>query len=308
MHKYVLKRILLLIPVLLGVSLLVFAIMSLTPGDPAQLILGENAPKEAVLKLREEMGLNDPFLIQYFRFIKNALMGDFGRSYTTGREVFSEIFARFPNTLILAVLGVIISVCIGIPVGIISATRQYSFLDSFSMIIALLGVSMPVFWLGLMLILTFSVNLGWLPSGGFNGFTSIILPAVTLGVGSAAIITRMTRSSMLEVIRQDYIRTARAKGVAEKVVTNKHALKNALIPIITVVGLQFGNLLGGAVLTESVYSWPGVGRLMVDAIRQKDTPTVLAAVVFLATAFSIVNLLVDILYAFVDPRIKSQYE
>ncbi|MEF2600708.1 MAG: nickel ABC transporter permease [Fusobacterium mortiferum] len=308
MHKYVLKRILLLIPVLLGVSLLVFAIMSLTPGDPAQLILGENAPKEAVLKLREEMGLNDPFFMQYFRFVKNAIMGDCGRSYTTGREVFGEIFARFPNTLILAVIGIIISVCIGIPIGIISATRQYSFLDSFSMVIALLGVSMPVFWLGLMLILTFSVKLGWLPSGGFDGLKSIILPAVTLGVGSAAIITRMTRSSMLEVIRQDYIRTARAKGVAEKVVINKHALKNALIPIITVVGLQFGHLLGGAVLTESVYSWPGVGRLMVDAIRQKDTPTVLAAVVFLAAAFSVVNLLVDILYAYVDPRIKSQYK
>ena len=308
MHKYVLKRILLLIPVLLGVSLLVFAIMSLTPGDPAQLILGENAPKEAVLKLREEMGLNDPFFMQYFRFVKNAIMGDFGRSYTTGREVFGEIFARFPNTLILAVIGIIISVCIGIPIGIISATRQYSFLDSFSMVIALLGVSMPVFWLGLMLILTFSVKLGWLPSGGFDGLKSIILPAVTLGVGSAAIITRMTRSSMLEVIRQDYIRTARAKGVAEKVVITKHALKNALIPIITVVGLQFGHLLGGAVLTESVYSWPGVGRLMVDAIRQKDTPTVLAAVVFLAAAFSVVNLLVDILYAYVDPRIKSQYK
>lgn len=308
MHKYVLKRILLLIPVLLGVSLLVFAIMSLTPGDPAQLILGENAPKEAVLKLREEMGLNDPFFMQYFRFVKNAIMGDFGRSYTTGREVFGEIFARFPNTLILAVIGIIISVCIGIPIGIISATRQYSFLDSFSMVIALLGVSMPVFWLGLMLILTFSVKLGWLSSGGFDGLKSIILPAVTLGVGSAAIITRMTRSSMLEVIRQDYIRTARAKGVAEKVVINKHALKNALIPIITVVGLQFGHLLGGAVLTESVYSWPGVGRLMVDAIRQKDTPTVLAAVVFLAAAFSVVNLLVDILYAYVDPRIKSQYK
>lgn len=308
MHKYVLKRILLLIPVLLGVSLLVFAIMSLTPGDPAQLILGENAPKEAVLKLREEMGLNDPFFMQYFRFVKNAIMGDFGRSYTTGREVFGEIFARFPNTLILAVIGIIISVCIGIPIGIISATRQYSFLDSFSMVIALLGVSMPVFWLGLMLILTFSVKLGWLPSGGFDGLKSIILPAVTLGVGSAAIITRMTRSSMLEVIRQDYIRTARAKGVAEKVVINKHALKNALIPIITVVGLQFGHLLGGAVLTESVYSWPGVGRLMVDAIRQKDTPTVLAAVVFLAAVFSVVNLLVDILYAYVDPRIKSQYK
>lgn len=308
MHKYVLRRLLLLIPVLLGVSLLVFTIMSLTPGDPAQLILGENAPKEAILKLREEMGLNDPFLVQYFRYVGKAVLGDFGRSYTTGREVFGEIFSRFPNTLILAVIGIIISVCIGIPVGIISATRQYSFLDSFSMILALLGVSMPVFWLGLMLILTFSVKLGLLPSGGFDGLKSLILPSITLGVGSAAIITRMTRSSMLEVIRQDYIRTARAKGVAEKVVINKHALKNALIPIITVVGLQFGGLLGGAVLTESVYSWPGVGRLMVDAIRQKDTPTVLAAVIFLAVTFSVVNLLVDILYAYVDPRIKSQYK
>lgn len=308
MYKYVLKRLILLIPVLLGVSLLVFSIMYLTPGDPAQLILGENAPKAAVEALREKMGLNDPFFMQYFRFIKNALMGDFGRSYTTGREVFKEIFSRFPNTLILAVLGVIISVAIGIPIGIISATRQYSFLDSFSMVFALLGVSMPVFWLGLMLILTFSVKLQLLPSGGFDSLSSIILPAITLGVGSAAIVTRMTRSSMLEVIRQDYIRTARAKGVAEKVVINKHALKNALIPIITVVGLQFGNLLGGAVLTESVYSWPGVGRLMVDAIRQKDTPTVLAAVIFLATAFSVVNLFVDLLYAFADPRIKSQYK
>lgn len=308
MYKYILKRLLLLIPVLLGVSLLVFTILSLTPGDPAQLILGESAPKEAVLKLREEMGLNDPFIFQYLRFVKNAILGDFGRSYTTGREVFGEIFSRFPNTFVLAITGMVISVCIGIPVGIISATRQYSFLDSFSMVLALLGVSMPVFWLGLMLILVFSVKLGLLPSGGFDGLTSIILPGLTLGVGSAAIITRMTRSSMLEVIRQDYIRTARAKGVAEKVVINRHALKNALIPIITVVGLQFGGLLGGAVLTESVYSWPGVGRLMVDAIRQKDTPTVLAAVVFLATVFSVVNLLVDVLYAYVDPRIKSQYK
>ena len=308
MHKYIIKRLLLLIPVLLGVSPLVFTILSLTPGDPAQLILGESAPKEAVLKLREEMGLNDPFLLQYLRFVKNAIVGDFGRSYTTGREVFGEIFSRFPNTFILAVVGMIISVCIGIPVGIISATKQYSAMDSISMILALLGVSMPVFWLGLMLILVFSVKLGLLPSGGFDGLKSIILPAATLGVGSAAIITRMTRSSMLEVIRQDYIRTARAKGVSEKVVINRHALKNALIPIITVVGLQFGGLLGGAVLTESVYSWPGVGRLMVDAIRQKDTPTVLAAVVFLAAVFSVVNLLVDILYAYVDPRIKSQYK
>ena len=227
MYKYILKRLVLLIPVMLGVTLLVFAIMYLTPGDPAQLILGESAPKEAVAALR---------------------------------------------------------------------------------VLALLGVSMPVFWLGLMLILLFSVKLGIFPSGGFDGFSSVILPSVALGVGSAATVTRMTRSSMLEVIRQDYIRTARAKGVAEKAVINKHALKNALIPIITVVGLQFGSLLGGAVLTESVFSWPGVGRLMVDAIRQKDTPTVLASVVFLAVVYSVVNLLVDLLYAFVDPRIKSQYK
>jgi len=307
MHKYIIKRLLMLIPVLLGVSLLVFTIMSLTPGDPAQLILGENAPKEAIAQLRTEMGLDKPFFVQYFRFVINAIQGDFGRSYTTGRVVFDEIFSRFPATLHLAVAGMIIAVGIGIPVGIISATKQYSLIDNVSMLLALLGVSMPNFWQGLMLILLFSVKLKFFPSGGYEGLKSLVLPAITLGTGTAAIITRMTRSSMLEVIRQDYIRTARAKGVAEKVVINKHALKNALIPIVTVVGLQFGSLLGGAVLTESVFSWPGVGRLMVDAIRQKDTPTVLASVVFLATVFSFVNLLVDILYGFIDPRIRSQY-
>ncbi|WP_372713071.1 nickel ABC transporter permease [Ilyobacter sp.] len=308
MHKYILKRLLLLIPVLLGVSFLVFSIMSFTPGDPAQLILGESASKTSIIALREEMGLNDPFILQYARFVGNAVTGDFGRSYTSGREVFSEIFSRFPNTLILAVIGMIIAVLIGIPVGIISATKQYSLVDSVSMIGALLGVAMPNFWLGLMLILVFSVGLRILPSGGFTGMSSLILPSLTLGTGAAAIITRMTRSSMLEVIRQDYIRTARAKGVSEKKVINHHALKNALIPIITVIGLQFGYLLGGAVLTETVYSWPGVGRLMVEAIRQKDTPTVLAAVVFLAAAFSVVNLMVDLVYAYVDPRMKSQYK
>ena len=307
MHRFIVKRLLLLIPVLLGVSLLVFAIMSFTPGDPTQLILGENAPPEAVAELREEMGLNDPFVLRYARFVGNAVMGDLGQSYTSGRDVFDEIFSRFPNTLILAALGVIIAVLIGIPVGIISATRQYSMIDSGSMIFALLGVSMPNFWLGLMMILLFSVNLGWVPSGGYSDWSSLIMPAITLGTGSAAIITRMTRSSMLEVIRQDYIRTARAKGVAENVVINQHALKNALIPVITVIGLQFGYLLGGAVLTETVFSWPGVGRMMVDAIRQKDAPTVLGTVVFLATTFSLVNLMVDLLYGFVDPRIKSQY-
>ncbi len=308
MHKYVLRRLLLLIPVVLGVTFLVFGIMHLTPGDPAKLKLGEMAPPEQVEAMREEMGLNDPFLIQYAKYVGNALKGDFGRSYSTNREVFDEVMSRFPATLKLAVTASIISILIGIPAGIISATKQYTLTDSVTMVLALIGVSMPVFWLGLMLILLFSVNLGWLPSSGSQTLKHLILPAVTLGLSSTAIITRMTRSSMLEVIRQDYIRTARAKGVSERVVINKHALKNALIPVVTVIGLQFGNLLGGAVLTESVFSWPGVGRLMVEAIRQKDTPTVLASIVFISVTFSIVNLCVDILYAFLDPRIKSQYE
>lgn len=307
MHKYILRRILLLIPVTIGVTFIVYSIMYFTPGDPAMIMLGENAPEAELIKLREEMGLNDPFIVQYGRFLKNAVQGDFGRSYSTKKPVFDEVFSRFPATLKLTVAGLAIALAIGIPVGIISATKQYTLMDSVSMILALLGVSMPNFWMGLMLILLFSVKLGLLPSGGDAGFSAMILPAITLGTGVAAIITRMTRSSMLEVIRQDYIRTARAKGVKEKKVINKHALKNALIPIVTVVGLQFGSLLGGAVLTENVFSWPGVGRLMVDAIKQKDTPMVLASVIFISVTFSIVNLVVDILYAYLDPRIKSQY-
>ncbi|WMM25954.1 ABC transporter permease [Tissierella sp. MB52-C2] len=307
MSKYILRRLLLLIPVIIGVTFLVFTIMYFTPGDPAKLILGESAQPAQVEALREEMGLNDPFIVQYFRFITKAITGDFGRSYSTNRPVFDEVFSRFPATLKLTAAAMLIAIAIGIPVGIISATKQYSALDSISMIGALIGVSMPVFWLGLMLILVFSVNLRLLPSSGSETLKHLILPAFSLGVGSAAIITRMTRSSMLEVIRQDYIRTARSKGVAEKKVVNRHALKNALIPVVTVVGLQFGGLLGGAVLTESVFSWPGVGRLMVDAIRQKDSPMVLASVVFISVTFSFVNLLVDLLYAFIDPRIKSQY-
>lgn len=308
MHKYIIRRLLLLIPVIIGVTFFVFAIMSFSPGDPAQMRLGEQAPEEAVEALREEMGLNDHFLVQYGRFLVNAVQGDFGRSYTTQNEVFDEVFSRFPATLKLTVAGLLIAVVIGIPVGIISATKQYSITDNVTMIAALLGVSMPNFWLGLMLILLFAVTLGILPSGGDTGLASLILPAFTLGTGVAAIITRMTRSSMLEVVRQDYIRTARAKGVAEKKVINHHALKNALIPIVTVVGLQFGSLLGGAVLTETIFSWPGIGRLMVQAIQQRDTPTVLASVVFMAVVFSLVNLIVDVLYAYLDPRIKSQYK
>ncbi|MDR7856717.1 nickel ABC transporter permease [Tissierella sp.] len=307
MHKYIIKRLLLLIPVILGATFLVFTIMHFTPGDAAQTMLGERAPEAEVEALREEMGLNDSLPVQYIRYITKAVQGDFGRSYASKRPVFNEVFTRFPATLKLAAAAMVLAVVLGVPIGIISATKQYTLTDSITMILALMGVSMPVFWLGLMLILVFSVNLGILPSSGSETLRHLILPAFSLGIGSTAIITRMTRSSMLEVIRQDYIRTARSKGVLEKKVINKHALKNALIPVVTVVGLQFGSLLGGAVLTETVFSWPGVGKLMVDSIKKQDTPMVLASVIFIAVTFSVVNLLVDILYAYIDPRIKSQY-
>lgn len=309
MIKYILRRLLFLIPVMLGVSFIVFTMMYFTPGDPAKIMLGETAPQEAVDQLREELGLNDHFFVQYGRYIKNAVVHqDLGRSYTTNRLVFDEIASRFPNTLKLAGLGVLVAVIIGIPVGIISATRQYSLFDNASMVFALVGVSMPNFWQGLLLILLFSVQWSLLPSSGFDTWKQMILPAITLGTSSAAIITRMTRSSMLEVIRQDYIRTARAKGQKESVVINRHALKNALIPVITVIGLQFGYLLGGAVLTESIFGITGVGRLMVDSIKSRDYLMVQGGVLFIAVVFSIVNLGVDILYAFLDPRIKSQYK
>ena len=302
-----------LIPVVIGISFVVFSIMSLTPGDPAQLILGESASKEALDAKREELGLNDPFIVQYFRYVSAAAVGDFGRSYTTNVPVTQEIMSRFPNTLILTICAVILAIIIGIPVGVFTAVRQYSLWDSGVMVLTLLGVSMPVFWLGLMLILLFALNLNWLPAVGqpswsINGIRALILPTLSLGVNTAAVITRMTRSSMLDVIRQDYIRTARAKGVSEFYVIARHALRNAMIPVLTVIGIQFGGLLGGAILTESVFSWPGVGRLLVEAIRQKDTPRVMGIVIFLAVAFSIVNLIVDVLYAYVDPRIKSRYK
>lgn len=309
MHKYIAKRLVMLIPVMLGVSFIVFTLMYLTPGDPAKIMLGESAPKEEVAKLREELGLDDPFLVRYGRYVKDAVVHqDIGRSYTTKRPVTDEIMSRFPSTLKLAGLGVLLAIAIGIPTGIISATKQYSIFDQVSMVAALIGVSMPNFWQGLMLILLFSVKLGWLPASGFTSLKHMILPAITIGTSSAATITRMTRSSMLEVVRQDYIRTARAKGQVESVVINSHALKNALIPILTVIGLQFGGLLGGAVLTESIFSIPGVGRLMVDSIKSRDFPIVQGGVLFIAITFSVINLLVDILYAFVDPRIKSQYK
>jgi peptide/nickel transport system permease protein len=309
MIKYVLRRVLFLIPVLFGVTFIVFTLMYITPGDPAKLILGEQASADTILALRQEMGLDQPYLVQYATYVKKAILyQDIGRSYVTNRPVMQEIMGVFPATFQLAISAMLVAILIGIPVGIISAIRQYSIFDTISMLIALLGVSMPVFWLGLLLIILFTVKLGWLPASGFTSVKHMIMPALALGAMTAAIVTRMTRSSMLEVIRQDYIRTARAKGQSESVIVLKHALGNALIPIITVVGLQFGHLLGGAVLTESIFSIPGVGRLMVDSIKMRDFPVVQGGVLFIALSFSLINLLVDLLYAYVDPRIRSQYK
>lgn len=309
MYKYIAKRLLMLIPVIIGVSFLVFFIMAMAPGDTAKAILGEDAPVESLEALREELGLNDPVPVRYVNYMKGMLRGDLGKSYKSGRPVFNEIMERFPATLELSFWGMVFAIVLSIPIGIISATRQYSLTDSVSMIFALLGVATPNFWLGLMLIIVFSLHLGWLPSGGnTDGFASLILPVITLGTGCMANITRTTRSSMLEVIRQDYIRTAKAKGVSKNKVINKHALKNALIPVVTVIGLQFGSLLGGAVLTESVFSWPGIGTYLVNSIKAKDTNAVLGCVIIFSICFSIVNLIVDILYAYIDPRIKSKYE
>lgn len=307
MHRYVIKRLLMLIPVIAGVSFMVFFILSLSPGDPVKLMLGDLATDEAIAQLRLELALDDPLIVQYGKYMWNLVHGDMGQSYTTRRDVFTEIRTRFPVTLTLAFFSMLISVVIAIPIGIISATKQYSFLDNLSMVACLIGVSMPNFWLGLMLILLFSVMLGWLPSGGVDGPASYVLPALTLGIGGAANIARMMRSSMLEVIRQDYIRTARAKGVKRRKVIVKHALKNAMMPVITIIGLQFGLYLGGAVLTETVFSLPGTGRLMIDGIRSKDTPTVLGCVIVFSILYSLVNLLVDIVYGFIDTRIKAKY-
>ncbi|WP_100065342.1 ABC transporter permease [Miniphocaeibacter massiliensis] len=308
MSKYIFKRILFLIPIMLGVSFIVFGLLYITPGDPARNILGPAASEEAVKDLRKEMGLDDAFLVQYGRYVKDIVTkGDLGDSYISKAPVVKEIFSRAGATLKLAVLAISFAILLGIPIGIISAVKQYSIFDNITMLFALIGISMPVFWLGLLLIMLFSVNLGWLPSSGFDTPAQMILPAVALGSQSVSVITRMTRSSMLEVIRKDYIKTARAKGQKEGVVIWKHALGNALIPIITIIGIQFGQLMGGALMTEVIFSIPGIGRLMVDSIKMRDTPMVLGCVLFVAIAFSIVNLIVDLLYTFVDPRIKTKY-
>lgn len=307
MIKYVLKRLALLIPTVLGVTLIVFSILSMTPGTPAKMILGPSASPEAVEKLNEELGYNRPFIVRFADYVIDALRGDFGKSYNTQRPVFNEIFARFPTTVKIAFLSVISAAMVGIPLGILSAVKQYSLVDGLSTTLALFLSGIPGFWLGMMLTLLFSLHLGWLPSSGTGSWYHYVLPTITLCLTGSATILRITRSMMLETIRQDYIRTARAKGAGEKRVIFVHALKNALLPVITSLGIQFGGMLGGTILIESVFALPGLGTLVVNAIRMKDIPLVMASVIFLAVLFCLILLLVDLLYSFIDPRIKAQY-
>lgn len=308
MLKYIAKRLVLMIPVLLGVALVVFTLMYITPGDPAKIILGESATEEAIAELREEMGLNDPFLVRFGRYVGDIVFHfDFGNSYQTGRSVLKDLIDRFPATMQLALLSGMVSVIVGVVFGIISAVKQYSIFDNLASALGLIGVAMPNFWLGMMLVLIFSVKLRWLPASGTYGPEYWILPSITLGLISAASIMRTTRSSMLEVIRQDYIVTARAKGQSEWVIISVHALRNAMIPILTIVGIQFGQQLGGSVLVETVFSIPGIGRYMIDAIKARDYPIVQGGVLFLSACFSFVNLGVDVLYSLVDPRMKSMF-
>ncbi len=307
MGKYILKRLLWMIPVILGISFILFSILEITPGDPAVMILGESAPPDRVEALREEMGLNEPFLQRYVTYVADALHGDFGSSYRTKLPVFDEILSRFPTTLKLTVGGILLVVILGIPLGILSAVKQYSVFDNVSMVAALILNSMPGFWLGIMLVLLFSVKLNLLPATGVNGWNSYILPCITLAAGMMASVVRMTRSNMLEVIRQDYISTARAKGADEERVILRHALRNALLPVVTIVGLNFSSLLGGTLIIETVFNIPGLGALMITAVRSKDIPLVMAGVLFVALLGGFINLFVDVLYVYIDPRLKSQF-
>ncbi len=334
MVKYAIKRILLLFPVLLGVSIIVFIVTHALTTDPAATILGQHATMEQMEALREKLGFNDPLPVQYWNYFKDLIHGDLGESLYTNTPVLQELLARFPATAELAISATIFATILGVTIGVISAVRKNSILDYASMVGALVGVSIPLFWLGIMLIILFGVILGVLPTGGrieiyelltmphITGFYTIdtlitgnfaqfrsavsylVLPTITLGLYSTAIIARMTRSSVLETMEQDYIRTAWAKGLKEKTVVIRHALRNALIPVVTVIGLQLGSLLAGAVLTETVFSWPGIGKYTVDAITQSDYPVISGAVLLVAFVYVVINLIVDLIYAFLDPRIK----
>lgn len=313
MWRYVARKALAAVPVLLGATLLAFLILRLSPGDPARLIAGEGAFEEDVQLIRRKLGLDQPFAVQYARFLVSILKGEFGRSIRTGRPVRVELAARFPYTMELATTSLLLSIAIGVTAGIVAAVKPNTPYDYGATLSALAGISAPTFWLGLLLMLLFSYHLGWLPASGrggpawtLAGWKSLIMPAIALGTPSAAIIARLTRSSLLEVLRQDYVRTARSKGLVERLVIVRHALRNALIPVVTVVGLRLGGLLGGAVITEQVFAWPGIGTMIVTAIATRDYPTVQGAILVTSFVFVSVNLGVDLLYALVDPRIRYE--
>ena len=303
MKSYLLRRLWQSLLVIFGVSVVVFLILHLT-GDPAALMLPPDATSEDIAKFRHDMGFDDPVAVQYVRFLKGAVRGDFGQSIRHGEPAMGLVVERLPATFELAGAGLVIALALAIPAGIVSAVRRNTSVDYISTVVALLGQAMPTFWLGIMLILVFSVRLNWLPSSGRGDVEHLILPAITLGLFTTARITRLTRSGMLEVLGQDYIRTARAKGMGEPPVVWKHALKNAAIPIVTIVGIELGTLLGGSVITETIFAWPGVGRLSVQAIFNRDYPVVQSAVFLLASTFVIVNFLVDVVYTYLDPRIR----
>jgi peptide/nickel transport system permease protein/oligopeptide transport system permease protein len=304
MFHYVLKRLLSTIPVLLGISLLLFFMLRMLPGDPAQVLAGQMASPEDIKLIRHQLGLDRPITVQYGLFLGRLIRFDLGRSARTQTPVIREVWARLPNTVYLAVAAITLACLFGIPAGILSAVRPYTWIDYLFTSMALFGISMPVFWLGLMLVVVFSVVLHWLPAGGTGSWKHLILPSFTLAAFVVAFITRMTRASMMEALSQDYTTTARSKGLEEQVVIVKHALKNALIPIVTVVGLQFGLLLGGAVLTETVFAWPGIGRLIVDSILARDYPVIQGTILIFGLLYILVNLFVDMIYAFIDPRIR----
>ncbi|MFW5889620.1 MAG: nickel ABC transporter permease [Halanaerobiales bacterium] len=304
MTTYIIRRILVMFLVLIGVSIIVFLMVHLVPGDPARIMLGVRANSESVVKLREQMGLNEPLIKQYLDFASNAIRGDLGRSVATNRAVIGEILTRLDATLLLAFTGMGIAIIFGIFAGVTSAVYRDTWIDSVIMILAMLGVSVPSFWLGLMLIVLFAVNLNWFPSMGYGSISNLVLPAISLGFLASTVIARMTRASMLEVLYKDYIYTARAKGLSERTVVYKHALRNALISVITIIGVQFGSLLGGTVIIEKLFAWPGIGRLAINAIMSRDFPLIQGIVLFIAFGFSIINLIIDIIYTVLDPRIK----
>jgi peptide/nickel transport system permease protein len=314
--QYLARRLLLLVPVLLGVSVVVFMVLHLSPGDPAEIMLGSQATQEDLTRLRAELGLNEPLAVQYVTWLGHVVRGDLGRSLWMKRPVLGEVLIRLKATLILTATALVISTVVGIALGVASAARPHSMLDRTSAVASLFGASMPVFWLGIVLMVLFSLRLGWLPASGmyapYGGgdlkdlLAHLVLPAITLAAASVTIIARLTRSAMLDILGQDFVRTARAKGLVERAVVLRHALKNALIPIVTVVGVQAGYLLGGAVLTETVFAWPGVGSLMVQGILARDFPLVQGCVLVVAMSFVLVNLAVDLLYAWMDPRIRYE--